>query len=87
MSRMTDKRGGVRFIDAGERQCRYFINNESGMNGLVCADATMEGSSYCPQHHRVLFKPVLPISWRRRFEDGEIGESAGHGSDLSEFLS
>ncbi len=87
---MTDQPRGVRFIEAGACQCRFFLEGQSGMDGFVCGDPARDGNSYCRRHHFIVFKPVPVSQARQHFKDYSIQEvdcDADHEPDLTEILS
>jgi GcrA cell cycle regulator len=54
-----------KFRTDAPNQCRHFLGGHSGAEGLVCADATEPGKSWCPSCARVLLRPVpVPVLTR-----------------------
>jgi hypothetical protein len=79
----------VSFIEATTGQCRYFVADTTGMNGLVCGDAVTEpGRSYCVQHHRLVFQPLKPATPPRIFDPTSAANGAADDSepDLTEMF-
>ena len=50
----------VHFNDAQPGQCRYALWTASTRTGLICGAATKAGSSYCPEHHALVYEPATP---------------------------
>jgi hypothetical protein len=47
-------------VDLSRDQCRYPYNQDVGF--LFCGHVRQAGSSYCPQHHALCYRPVEPLN-------------------------
>lgn len=45
----------VHFNDAQPGQCRYALWPDNARTGLICGAGTKPGSSYCPEHHALVY--------------------------------
>jgi GcrA cell cycle regulator len=45
-------------VQATRAQCRYFCEGSTGRLGIVCGAQVVDGTSWCPDHYRVVF--VMP---------------------------
>jgi hypothetical protein len=53
------KFGDLRILSlGGVNQCRSFLPGESGVDGLVCADATPPGQPWCPACRALYYRPL-----------------------------
>lgn len=48
----------VHFNDAQPGQCRYALWPVSEKTGLICGSPVKTGSSYCGEHHGLVYEPV-----------------------------
>ncbi len=48
------------FADLARHSCRYPTSPEDAPAMLFCGIVQREGSSYCPHHHSVAYKPAKP---------------------------
>lgn len=46
----------VHFNDAQPGQCRYALWTQSTRTGLICGSPSRAGSSYCPEHHALVYE-------------------------------
>jgi hypothetical protein len=77
------------FINATNGLCKFFLDDQRGMHGLVCGDAvTKPGRSYCVQHHRLVFQPLKPATPPRIFDPTSAANRAADDSepDLTELI-
>lgn len=47
-------------LSPGRCQCRYPLWKGRDRTGLVCGEPTKAGSSYCAEHHAVVYEPATP---------------------------
>lgn len=68
----------VHFNDAQPGQCRYALWTASTRTGLVCGHATKPSSSYCPEHHALVYEP--PTKERLNTLDAVTGRIVGEAA-------
>lgn len=47
-------------LSPGRCQCRYPLWKGRDRTGLVCGEPTKADSSYCAEHHAVVYEPTTP---------------------------
>ena len=49
------------FVFTNKRQCKYIAGEADGLNTRVCGNRTVEGTSWCFEHHSIVYnkQPVL----------------------------
>jgi len=65
----------VHFNDAQPGQCRYALWPDNARTGLICGAATKAGSSYCPEHHALVYE--RPTKERLQTLDAVVGRIVG----------
>ncbi|MGJ4951825.1 hypothetical protein [Bradyrhizobium sp. HKCCYLS20291] len=79
---MTDPHR-VKFIDATDLHCKFFLPGEKGMFGLICGASVDVGKSFCDFHHRQCFKTITPVSRKlARYDDVMVCEMQIDDSEL-----
>lgn len=51
------KKVPLRDLKKNIRECRWIIGQINGYDTIFCGDPVVEGKSWCPEHHRLVFPP------------------------------